>query len=143
MMPCTRLYVYPKIFLMVQVREKRLLGLLKQQRENMRGNSSLFIIITPKDNTQAFKKLENKHLKRQETGYKGHLLSLYVIIEVSPTPPCTCLINPTPPDIQPLPSPSSFHPPPLVGVGPTIMTIVFIAHPTPPPPLPVYRQGGQ
>ena len=38
----------------------------------MRGDNSFLIIITAKDNTQAFKKAEKKHSKRQETGSEGH-----------------------------------------------------------------------
>ena len=52
----------------------------------MRGRTSLFIIITSKDNTKAFKKAGNKHSNRQKTGSKGNFSALYVIIE-SPHPP--------------------------------------------------------
>ena len=69
MIPCTTLYVDTTAAPTVQARKKRLLGLLKQLRENMRGDNSFLIVITPKDNTQPSKKAENKHSKIQETGY--------------------------------------------------------------------------
>ena len=140
MMPCTRLYVDPTEFLMVQARENILLSLLKKQRENMRGHSSLFLIITPKDNTQAFKKAENKHLKRQETGYEGHFSSLYVIIELSPTPHWTCPIHLTPPRYPTYYSYLLCSIPlsPLIGIGSTMMKISIIA-----PLLHICKQGGQ
>ena len=56
MIPCARLYVDPTLALMSQAMEKRIPGLLKQQLENTRGQNSLFIMITSKDNMQPFKK---------------------------------------------------------------------------------------
>ena len=110
MMSCTRLYVDPTATQMGQARKKRLLGLLKQWRENMRRHNSFLIRITPKDNTQAFKHAENKHSKSQETGHEGHFSALYVIIEVPPCPPWTCPLPPSPPYLQPIPPPSTVQP---------------------------------
>ena len=70
MMSYTRLYVEPTEALMGQARRKRLLSLLKQRRENMRGYNSFFIIAISKDRKQSFKKAENKHSKRQTYGPK-------------------------------------------------------------------------
>ena len=87
MMLCTRIYVDHTAAPMGQVRKKRLLSLLKQWLENMRGHNSLFIVITPNDNMQAFNKAENKHSKRQDNGSEGRLSALYAIIEFPPPPP--------------------------------------------------------
>ena len=90
------------------------------------------IIITSKDNTQAFKKVDDMYPESQETGSEGHLSTIYVIIEVSPPPPWTCSLHPIPPNIQPISPPYSIQPPPPlpVGIGPTMMKIIAIA-PTP------------
>ena len=82
----------------------------------MRGHNSFIFIITPKDNTQAFKKAENKHSKSHETGSEGHSSALYVIIEVSPPPPWTCTLqSPTP---HPIPIYKLFLLPPLFNPPP-------------------------
>ena len=65
MMPCNIFDVNPTADLMIQARKNRLLSLIKQLLENMRGGNSLFIIITSKENMQASKKAENKHSNRQ------------------------------------------------------------------------------
>ena len=110
-MPCTRFYVGPTAAPIGQAKKNRLLGLLEQRWENMRGHNPFLIIITPKDNTQAFKKAENKHSKNQEIGSEGHFSALYVIIEVSPPPTWAYPLHPTPPYIQPLPPPSPVQTP--------------------------------
>ena len=110
-MSCIRLYVEPTEDLMSQERKKRLLGLLKQWIENMRGHNSLFIVITSKDNPQEFQKAENKYSKSQETILEGNISTLYIIIEDSPTPPWICPLHTTPPYIQPFSTPSSVQPP--------------------------------
>ena len=134
MIPCTRLYVYPTATPMGQASKNKPSGLRKKWWENIRGNNSFLIIITPKDNTKAFKKSENKHSKSQEIVSDRHFSALYVIIEVSPPPAWTCplyhiptyfLHIPPPPSVQPPP------PPPLVGIGPMNMMIIIIA-PNPP-----------
>ena len=61
------------------------------------------------------KKAENYHSKRQKIGSNAHFPALYVIINVSPNPPCTCPIhtfNPNFKTLTPL-----FNPPPPVGIG--------------------------
>ena len=57
----------------------------------------------PKDNKQAFKKVEKQHSKRQKIGSEGNLSAPFVIIKVSPPPPWTCPLHPIPPNLQPLP----------------------------------------
>ena len=71
MIPCTIFYVETTAAMMIHASKKRLLRLIKQRQENIRGRNSLFIIITSKDNTQAFKILENKHSKRKKLDLKG------------------------------------------------------------------------
>ena len=141
-MPCTRLYLDPTTALVSQTMEKIPLIIINQQWENMRGHSSFFIITTSKDNTQSFKKAENKNSKRQETGYEGYFLALYVIIEVSPPPPWMCPLHSIPPDIKPLPPPSSvqFPFPHLLGLVPWWWRR---RHPPPPPLLHIFIQGGK
>ena len=64
-------------------------------------------------------------------GSEGHFSTLYVIRKVSPPPPCIFPIHTIPTNIKPLPYPSSITPPPpLIGVGPMMMTIVIIGIPS-------------
>ena len=56
MMPCTRLYVDPTAAPMSQARKNRLLGLLKQSQDNMRGHNSFLIIVTSKGKHKSVKK---------------------------------------------------------------------------------------
>ena len=79
---------------------------------------------------------------------EGRLSALYVITEVYPTHPCTCLIHNTPPthhhpDIQPLSPPSSIQPPfpPSLGLGPRRWWSLLLFLPT--LLLRVLRQGSQ
>ena len=138
-MPCTRLYVEPTAALMDQARKKKLLGLIKQWWDNMRGHNSFLIIITSKDYTQAFKKSENKHSKSQESGSERNFSALYFIIEVSLRPPWTFPIHPIPPYIQPIPPTSSVPPPspppPSFVLGPWWWWILSSPPPSSPTPL--------
>ena len=138
-MQCARLYVKPTAAPMGQARENIILGLLKQWWENMRGHNLFLIIIKLKYNTQAYKKAGNKQSKSQETGSEGNFSSLYVMIEVSPPPPWTFPLHPTPP-ISNLflltPLSNSPHPPSLV-LGPWWSSSLSSSSP---PLLPVFRQ---
>ena len=58
MISCTRFYVYPTEALVGKSRKKKLLRLIKQLWENIRGDNSLFVIIISKDRKQAFKEAE-------------------------------------------------------------------------------------
>ena len=120
---------------MVQEGNKRPLSLLNHQRENMRGYSLLFIIITSKGSKQSFKKAENKYSKIHRTGSEGNFSSLCVIIEVYPSPPWTCPIHYIPPPPQFTTSSSSLlcsiTLPPIVDIGTMIMMITIAVFPPP------------
>ena len=141
MIPCTIFYVETTAAMMIHASKKRLLRLIKQRQENIRGRNSLFIIITSKDDMQLFRNAENEHSKRQVSGSGGHFSPLYVIIEVTPTPPWTCTIHPTHPPIYTL-----FLLPPLFDPPPPLHRDWVHGDddnhhcpPTPPPPPPLIR----
>ena len=106
-------YLEPTEALMGQERGNRLIRLLKQWWDNMRGGGSFFIVVISKDSKQSFKEVEKKNSKRYKNGYEGNFSALCVIIEV-PSSPCTYPLHYTPPFKQPLPHPSSDWSPSLL-----------------------------
>ena len=89
----TRIYLEHTEALIGQGRKKRLLSLLNQWWENIKGRNSFFIIIILKYSKQSLKQVENKHSKRQKIVSEGHLPALYFIIKVSTPPSCTCPLH--------------------------------------------------
>ena len=74
-MSCTILYVESTETLMGQGSKRRLLSLLKECRDNMRGHNSFLIIITSKGSKQAFKKMRKIALKEAENWIWREFLS--------------------------------------------------------------------
>ena len=95
---------------MGEERKKRLLRLLKQRRENTRGNNSFCIIVTSKYSNQAFKKAENNHPKRHRNLSEGNFSAIYVIIKLAPSPTWTCNIYPIPTITNVFLNPPSLNP---------------------------------
>ena len=97
MMSNTRLYVEPTEALMGQARKKRLLILLKQQQENMKGLHFILYHSNIKVQEASIQKGRKQAFQEAETGSEGHLLALYVIIEFSHPHNYKCTIHSTPP----------------------------------------------
>ena len=140
MIPWTITYEDPTAAPMGQESKNRILGLLNQWWDNTMENISLLIIITPKDNTQALRKAENKHSKSRDTGSEGHLSALYIIIEVYPPPLLGHVLSVLTPMISNLfLLPPMLTPPPSLGLVPWAL----LSLPPPPPLLRVRKKGGQ
>ena len=56
--------------------------------------------------------MQKNRSKRQKTGSEGSVSALYVIIEVSPLPPCPCPLHSIPLGLQTLAPPSFIKSPP-------------------------------
>ena len=127
----TRLYVDPTKALMGQSSKKRLISLPNKKLYNMRGYSSLFIIITSKDSKQSFKK----------SVLDLNSISQHSMLSWNYPPPPLLLgrflsIRTPPPPISNLFLLGSITLPPLVGIGTILITtvVVVVRHPSPPCP---------
>ena len=69
------------------IKEKKASKPYKEVMREHEGVNSFLIIITPKDNTLAFKKAEKKQSKNQETGYEGDIYMITYIAYKSPSYP--------------------------------------------------------